>query len=277
MHLHPWLRHASAALVIASALIGIGQTIPSGAAPQPAISGDMRALGQSFSITCTPTLTGAFDPIVMPGMTGMSHLHQFFGSRTITANSTTTSLRDSATSCSDPGDSSGYWVPALKRGTATTAPTNIQVIYTKTVRAAVSAHPRGMVLIAGDARATAAQSTAIAAWMCGSSGSRSTTPQICAPGVPLVASIRFPECWDGKNLDSSTHKSHVSYAVAGACKAGTVALPQLELRISYPRQSSVSGLSLASGSLFSLHADFMNGWRQRGFDEKVKRLNEVMG
>jgi hypothetical protein len=32
-------------------------------------------------------------------------------------------------------------------------------------------------------------------------------------------------------------------------------------------------LALASGSISSMHADFMNGWKQRGFESKVDRLN----
>lgn len=269
-----WQKLIVAGFVCTIALISAIHLVPTDAAPQATTPGDTRALGQSFTITCTPTKTGAFDPIVMPGMTGMSHLHQFFGNRGITQNSTASSLRrGGGTTCSDSNDASGYWVPTLKRGTTNINPTAVQVVFKKSVAATIRAHPEGLVLIAGNSKATTAQASSIAAWSCGTSTTRTSAPQVCAGTTPLVASIVFPTCWDGKNLDSTDHKSHVSYAVAGACKAGTIPLVQIELRISYPRQSSVTGLTLASGSIYSMHADFMNGWKQRGFETKVTRLN----
>ncbi|MFM2310358.1 MAG: hypothetical protein RLY87_2480 [Chloroflexota bacterium] len=269
----PWKKRLIGG-VGALALLAVTQFVPTDAAPQATAPLAGRALGQSFAITCTPTKTGTFDPIVMPGHTGMSHLHQFFGNRGITQDSTASSLRrGGGTTCSDSNDASGYWVPALKRGTATINPSAVQVVFKKTVTATIRAHPEGLVLIAGSSKATSAQATSIVGWSCGSATTRTSTPQVCTGTTPLVASIVFPTCWDGKNLDSSDHKSHVSYAVAGTCKAGTIPLVQIELRISYPRQSNVSGLTLASGSIYSMHADFMNGWKQRGFESKVARLN----
>ena len=270
----PWKQILVASVVGAVALFAAAGLTPTDAAPQPIAPGTSRALGQSFVVTCSTTKVGAFDPIVMPGHTGMSHLHQFFGNRGITQDSTTASLRrTSATTCSDSNDGSGYWVPTLTRGSTTVNPTSVQAIYKKSVSARVRAHPQGLMLIAGNSKATTAQSTGITAWSCGTSATRSNTPLVCSGTTPLVASIVFPECWDGKNLDSADHKSHVSYATRGTCKAGTIPLAQLELRIVYPRQSTVSGLALASGSISSMHADFMNGWKQRGFENKVDRLN----
>lgn len=39
------------------------------------------------------------------------------------------------------------------------------------------------------------------------------TNQTCPNG--LRAQIVFPSCWDGKNLDSSDHQSHMAYPVGG--------------------------------------------------------------
>jgi uncharacterized protein DUF1996 len=36
----------------------------------------------------------------------------------------------------------------------------------------------------------------------------------------LRAQVFFPSCWDGKNLDSSDHKSHVAYPASGAYNDG---------------------------------------------------------
>ncbi len=35
---------------------------------------------------------------------------------------------------------------------------------------------------------------------------------ICAPTAELVRQVTFPDCWDGKHLDSPDHKSHVGPA-----------------------------------------------------------------
>lgn len=58
------------------------------------------------------------------------------------------------------------------------------------------------------------------------------------PGRPcpggIRASITFPSCWDGKNLDSPDHASHVAYSPDGLVLAGSscpathpVRIPQL--------------------------------------------------
>ena len=40
---------------------------------------------------------------------------------------------------------------------------------------------------------------------------------ICPAGSYLSAKIVFPGCWDGRNLDSADHKSHMAYPVKNAC------------------------------------------------------------
>ena len=205
----------------------------------------------------------------------MSHFHQFFGNVALDENSTAASLRaEPATSCRNRSDSSGYWVPTLINNGTMVSPTGVEITYRKSVSSPIVAHPAGLMLIAGSSKATAAQATSIVSWSCtGSNAPGTAAPTVCRARQRLIATIRFPECWDGTNLDSADHKSHVSYASNGVCAAGTVALPQIEMRISYPRQATVSTLSLASGSIYSMHADFFNGWEQGRFERMVARLN----
>ena len=207
----------------------------------------------------------------MPGMPAMSHYHQFFGNRSTNENTTIASLRaNRATTCSDRADSSAYWVPQLWQGSNAVTPKGMTVLYAKTVTSAVVAHPAGLVLIAGDSKAVAAQDLSIVSWYCGNNvRNASTTPPVCGRNQDLVGLIRFPECWNGIDLDSTNHKDHVTYAVNGVCAAGTVALSQIQMHIRYPAQSDVSTLAMSSGSIFSLHADFMNGWNQRAFVNQV--------
>ena len=286
------------AFLIAGGLIVAGvfaavQVAPSAAADQPNAQtvrrgpggggaggnggnhGGNGARGASFRIECATGQVAAVDPIVMPGHAGMSHFHQFFGNRALDENSTAASLRaEPATSCRNRSDSSGYWVPTLINDGTMVRPTGVEIIYRKSVSAPIVAHPAGLMLIAGSSKATTAQATSIVSWSCtGSNSPGSAAPSACRNRQQLVATIRFPECWDGKNLDSADHKSHVSYASNGVCAAGTVALPQIEMRVIYPRIANVSSLSLSSGSIFSMHADFFNGWDQRRFASMVGRLN----
>ncbi|MFN7470031.1 MAG: DUF1996 domain-containing protein [Roseiflexaceae bacterium] len=237
--------------------------------------GGNGARGASFRVECATGQVAAVDPIVMPGHAGMSHFHQFFGNLALDENSTAASLRaEPATSCRNRSDSSGYWVPTLINDGTMVSPTGVDIIYRKSVNAPIVAHPAGLMLIAGSSKATEAQAASIVSWSCtGSNAPGTAAPTVCRARQRLVATVRFPECWDGTNLDSADHKSHVSYASNGVCAAGTVALPQIEMRISYPRQATVSTLSLASGSIYSMHADFFNGWDQGRFERQVARLN----
>ena len=36
---------------------------------------------------------------------------------------------------------------------------------------------------------------------------------LCAPGEVAEASIEFPDCWDGRRLDSPDHQAHMTYSV----------------------------------------------------------------
>jgi hypothetical protein len=95
---------------------------------------------------------------------------------------------------------------------------------------------------------------------------------LCARTADLVADVRFPECWNGKDLDSADHKSHVTYAVNGVCAAGTVALPRIDMLVRYPAQANVAELAMSSGSIYSMHADFFNAWDPAAFGQLVGRI-----
>ena len=57
-------------------------------------------------------------------------------------------------------------------------------------------------------------------------------PTHCDSGI-MVLSLTFPNCWDGVNLDSADHRSHMSYPVNSRCPAShPVNLPRL--RVIFP-------------------------------------------
>jgi hypothetical protein len=85
-----------------------------------------------------------------------------------------------------------------------------------------------------------------------------------------VLVIRFPDCWNGEDLDATDHKSHMAYRVRGACPAGyPVRVPRLSLNVHYELPGT-TGLTLASGSIYSSHADFFNAWNQAALARLVR-------
>ncbi len=218
----------------------------------------------TFRILCGSSHFAPDDPIVHPNMAGMSHLHQFLGNRTTNAASTAQSLAGQATTCSAAADSSAYWGPMLyQNGTA--VPAMSALIYYRggshrdpgTIRA----FPAGLRMIAGSATTTGPLPTDAVAWMCQGMATRSATPPNCG-GNALVLQIRFPDCWDGRNLDSADHKSHMAYTVSGMCPSNyPVPVPLLEYNFRYKTFGN-TGLTLASGSAYTYHADFFNAWNQ---------------
>lgn len=46
-----------------------------------------------------------------------------------------------------------------------------------------------------------------------------------------MANIRFPTCWDGVNLDSANHMSHVAYPTSGTFETGGPCPPTHPVRI----------------------------------------------
>ncbi len=232
------------------------------------------AQAPNFVVRCGTGQVNNVDPIVMPGMAAMSHYHQFFGNRSTDENSTADTLRaNPATTCAPRSDSSAYWVPQLWLNGTAIAPKNVTLVYSKSVNTPLVAHPAGLKLIAGNSKASTAQDINVAYWACSNRMlDVASTPPVCARGSDLVGVIRFPECWNGVDLDSTDHKSHVTYAVAGACPAGTVALPRIEMQVRFPAQRDVANLALSSGSIYSWHADFFNAWNQREFARMVARI-----
>jgi hypothetical protein len=89
---------------------------------------------------------------------------------------------------------------------------------------------------------------------------------ICSPEDMLELAVRFPECWDGRHLDSADHASHMAYAESARprgrkiCPSShPVPVPKLVLQIRY-RIVGGPDVQLASGDPDSAHADFMIGW-----------------
>jgi uncharacterized protein DUF1996 len=228
-----------------------------------------------FSLRCYFSHRLSDDPIVYPGVAGQSHAHEFIGNTTTNASSTSESLRGQPTNCSIDGNSSGYWIPTLLNAEKPVAPSFVNIYYrpgTKD-RRTVKPFPAGLKMITGDSRATSPQRKGVVSWGCGANGVvylYSTMPN-CPSGYDLVLYVWFPDCWNGKALDSTDHKSHMAYASNNTCPyTHRVPVPQLVLSVHYPLRGG-SSLYLSSGGRYSGHADFMEAWNRALFESLVTR------
>ena len=252
---------SGSALLLAATLIAPAATMAAG--PRVTAVGPLH--DGIFRSTCLPSHVASDDPIVHPGVAGASHQHEFFGNVTTSAASTYASLLAGATTCRIQGDTAAYWVPSLYADGERAAPLKVNAYYLRgRGPGRTVAFPAGLKVIAGNGEATAAQSVAITGWKCAGvpAATLSTVPIACPAGRHNVLVVRFPECWNGRDLDSADHRSHMAYRVAGACPAGfPVRVPRLALNVHYSLPS-VENLTLASGSIYSSHADFFNAWNQ---------------
>jgi Domain of unknown function (DUF1996) len=251
-------------IVLVVSVLAVAAVGGAGAARKPR---DMKQLaGVNFISSCRFSHRAPDDPIVYPGLPGLSHDHSFVGNDTTNAFSTVDSLRAGSTSCRRAGDTAAYWMPTLLQNGNPVAPTGATIYYRRRTLDRVRAFPPGLKMIAGDSKALTPQSMRITYWNCGvqaglpPSNSVPTCP--VTQGSSLRLHVTFPSCWDGKNLDSADHKSHMAYAMGGACPATQpVAVPAISLIYRYPILGG-PGITLSSGGQFSAHADFFNAWNQ---------------
>lgn len=81
----------------------------------------------------------------------------------------------------------------------------------------------------------------------------------------LEVQMSFPTCWDGENLDSTDHVSHVAYSsdgtVEGDCpQSHPVRIPQISF---YFRIFNYRGGHYTfSDGTSTFHADYMSGWEE---------------
>jgi hypothetical protein len=226
--------------------------------------------GPYYALGCSSSHRNNDDPIVYPGQPGRSHNHTYIGNRSVDADTTPMSLLGGQTSCESDFDSSAYWVPTLFAGREDVAPLTAIVYYVNRSNDRIVAPPKGLVMLAGSSLASSRQPKGIVSWSCSEVGGRprfATIPD-CREDSMLQLQATFPNCWDGRRLDSPDHRQHVRYAARGVCPAShPVAMPTIVLIVLYPPVPR--GSQVASGR-FAAHADFMNGWDQAELDRLVR-------
>ncbi|MGL5908962.1 MAG: DUF1996 domain-containing protein [Phycicoccus sp.] len=268
--------------------LGATVTVPTGdpgrttmAVDDGAPRGDDGTDGVSaFRVGCAMSHFAFDDPIVAPGKPGGSHLHMFFGNTRTDAHSTTDTLVDSGGSTCAGGiaNRSAYWMPAVVDGAGQVVIADDSNFYYKSshydgVRPdQVQPLPAGLRMISGDKSLTSSQGQGT--WGCfekyvGHWDSIQEAADRCGSDNRLSFSLRFPHCWDGVNLDSADHQSHMSQPVDGACpQTHPVPIPAITMNVMFDiPDSGTQGWHLASdmydyttGGGYSAHADWWNGW-----------------
>ena len=229
------------------------------------------------------------DPIVFPGKPRLSHNHTFVGNVSTNAFSTLTSLRAHGTTCDPQADTAAYWAPTLLLNDKPLLPVGATIYYRRLTTAPVRPFPPGLRMVGGNSRAWRAQSVQVIYWDCSvvkatrygpNGGLASSVPPTSGmvafstvPSCPATSTLQlhvnFPDCWNGKSLDSPNHKSHMAYSANGRCpQSHPVAVPALSLVYRY-RPPGPGVVILSSGGQYSGHADFINAWNQHALTQLI--------
>ncbi|WP_217545298.1 DUF1996 domain-containing protein [Streptomyces sp. GbtcB6] len=214
----------------------------------------------TFSSSCGVNANGLFNSdnvIVAPGVSnGAHHFHDYIGNQSNNAFASDQDLANADTSCADQGDKSTYYWPVLRlqngrqerdadkpgggtEGNAGQIVTAKQVTLTfeGNPTSKVTEMPRLLRIITGDAKAFVnGPANANASWSCTGYEDRQLKDKypLCPSGSDVVRTFKFQSCWDGRNIDSANHRTHVAFeAPDGSCPAGFQAIPQLVQRIVY--------------------------------------------
>ncbi|VDC06984.1 unnamed protein product [Peniophora sp. CBMAI 1063] len=248
-----------------------------------------------------PVVNGLIDPIVSPGKAN-SHSHTIMGANGINLDSTYDELVASdCTTCKVSADKSAYWIPGLyykyPNGSFQSVDHGGMLVYYLQrggSNETIKAFPPGLRMLTGDPFArnnTGSIESQAISWNCiDYNQNYPETPGfdqlICPNG--LRAQVFFPSCWDGTNLDSADHKSHMAYPDGinnGVCPSSH---PVHLISIFYEIYFSVDPfnklndggsfvLSTGDPTGYSLHGDFYNGWNQDILQQAVDQCTNDSG
>jgi Domain of unknown function (DUF1996) len=234
----------------------------------------------NFRTDCQFSHMNYDDPIVHPGAPGAAHLHSYFGNTGSNAFSTNSSLMSSGNSTCDGGtlNRSTYWLPSIiDAGGQPITPISNMIYYKQgyqgvTKEQIVSILPNGLELVAGNPNQSVDPGdNRFVHWSCSTLSWRGRQAYIpeCPAGETMKAEINFPQCWDGKNLSSADHKSHMAYGVwqVGCPATHPVGIPAIAFNVFWRVPSGgTTGWRLSSDMYsggaggYSLHGDLIMAW-----------------
>ncbi len=242
--------------------------------------------GGAYRVICTPSHMSNDDPLVFPNQQGAAHHHTFFGNTSVNYQSDLITLSTTGKSTCKGGilNRSAYWIPSMINTTtnAAVAPNKMMVYYKTGYVPAnlITVPPKGLRMIGGNSKATSEALSDNSYYTCAGRspfyGWKKSIPN-CNVGENMAMVVHFPQCWDGKNLDSPDHKSHMAYSrrtltTANRCPTShPVGIPLITFNFDFKVVTANSNKiwrlasdnyskDLAGG--YSGHGDWVNGWDQ---------------
>jgi hypothetical protein len=232
-----------------------------------------------WTMTCTYAKSLKDDPIVFPNQPGASHLHDFYGNVGANANTTTfAALQQFASDCPQQ-DRSAYWVPTLYRNAVAVTPHSAQIYYENksTAEPVITPFPPGYKMLLGNSKAmTQAQTEPHWVYACSDKTQYGDAPPSHCSSGGIQLRSEFPNCWNGVIAADGNATGNVVWAnglgLPGhgdksgdpnkvICPTGyKIALPMVRIVLTYNTTSTVGTITLSSGSVYSKHGDFFNGW-----------------
>ncbi len=258
----------------------------------------------SFRILCSVSHASFDDPIIYPGQSGRNHAHVFAGNTSTGGGTNPLTMASVGNSTCFGGtlNRSAYWFPALLDDATGEVlfPTTMNFYY-KCAEAhscnGIQWAPPNFRMITGKATNSnpANLPGRIECWKNGGPGNGGVFPGYTFDHIPTEAEavaiggcdelnflIDFPQCWDGVNLDSPDHISHmkvVNYSLGCNDPGFPVLIPHITLNIHIPidqaklgryRLASDQPRATATGLCAtaaknqcagaSMHSDWWNGW-----------------
>jgi len=258
--------------------------------------------GDTFTVNCVPLTIQRSDPVVQPGIAS-AHVHSVIGGNAFRRNMGFNDAKNAnSTTCDKSIDHSNYWVPHLYhqradkmwelvpwRGSAVyyqkRACNYAPGIRTCDKSVVPGVFPDGFRMVAGDPLRRSQNNSDFAdravAIMCifngGSKEYNGFPPRQCNT---MRSEVYFPSCWDGKNLDTPDHKSHMSYPAIGDYNGGVcpqshpVALMSIFYEFFFETNTyNDNKFAFANGDPtgFGYHGDFIMGWTDRGLLQTAHR------
>ncbi|KFY23475.1 hypothetical protein V493_05841 [Pseudogymnoascus sp. VKM F-4281 (FW-2241)] len=261
------------------------------------------AEAQIFTVSCQPLSVHRGDPIVSPGQIS-AHVHAIIGGTGFQQTmGLDTAVNARGTTCDKKIDKSNYWQPQLYHlnhdGKFEIVQFEGSALYYLN-RACdyepgkvhcppgfeAKPPPAGLRMVTGNPmRRTFDQSRfdhiAIRHICLNDDGSPGDSYHLpTKPCQRMRAETYFPSCWDGKNLDSPNHSSHMAYPQTGSYDTGMcpeshpIAIFSVFMEFFYDTKvfnNRFNKWVYAMGDLtgYGLHGDFINGWDQHALETAI--------